>query len=343
MTIQTEQQVDIQDRWFAQAPEPVLEPDLPICDAHHHLWDYPNKRYLAEEFLRDAKGGHNVVASVYVDCFSGYRTSGPEALRPVGEVDFVEAERQRAREAGADICQAIVGFADLKLGAAVGEVLDALMAASPRVSGIRYATAWDESPDIHEAHTKPGPKLMENPEFLQGFAELQKRGMSFDVWAFHPQISETVALAQKFPDTPIIVDHLGGVLGIGPYEGKRDQIFEEWQHSINAIAACPNVNIKLGGACMPMSGHKWRARDLPPNASDLIDAYSHYYMHAIDAFGVERCMFESNFPVDRVSVSYTSLWNAFKRMTEGFSADERASLFHDTAARVYKIDPGSSE
>lgn len=333
-----EQQVETQNRWFAKAPEAVIEADLPICDAHHHLWDYTNKRYLSQDYIRDITGGHNVVSSVYVDCFSGYRTTGPEALRPVGEVDFVEAQRAQARAAGADICQAIVGFADLRLGAAVGEVLDALITASPRLTGLRYSTAWDASSEIRQAHTRPGPLLLEDPTFLEGFAELQQRNLSFDVWAFHPQMSETIALAKRFPETPIIIDHLGGILGIGPYTDKADEVFDAWRVDIQSLAECPNIHIKLGGMCMPMSGLGWRERDTPPDSSDFIAAHSHYFMHAIEAFGVERCMFESNFPMDRVNISFNSLWNAFKRMTASLSADERASLFHDTAVRVYKID-----
>lgn len=337
MTDEQENRFAAQNRWFATVPEVALEPDLPICDPHFHLWHHPGNRYLAEEYLSDIQSGHNVVSSVYIDCVSAYRTDGPEALRPVGEVEFVEAERARATELGAAIGDAIVGFADLRLGAEVGEVLDMQLSVSPRFRGIRFATTWDSSPQIRQAHTEPGGKLMANPAFLEGFAELARRDLSFDAWAYHPQLLEVVALAKQFPDTTIIVDHLGGFLGIGPYTDQHDEVFQNWQGSITQLAQCPNVAIKLGGACMPITGRRWNHRELPPSSSELEREYARYFMHAIESFGVERCMFESNFPYDRFSVSFNVLWNFYKQLTQGFSSDERAQLFHDTATRVYRV------
>ena len=332
--------MDDRDRWRAQVTEEILEPALPICDPHHHLWDHPKSRYLLDELLADTGSGHKVVATVFVECMSMYRAAGPEPLRPVGETEFVNgvaAMSASGRYGATRVAAGIVSFADLAQGERVGEVLDAHMAASPRFRGIRHAAGWDASDKVRNSHTNPPPGLLADAAFRRGFAELGKRGLTFDAWLYHPQLRELIDLARAFPETPIVLDHFGGPLGIGPYEGKRAEIFAAWKHDFRELAGCPNVVAKLGGLVMPVNNFGFHRRERPATSAELVEATRDWYLHAIDCFGPSRCMFESNFPVDKASCSYAVLWNSFKRVAAGFSAADKAALFHDTAARFYGL------
>ncbi len=332
------------DQWLAQVREEILEPDLPICDPHHHLWDHPGRRYLLDELLADTTSGHRVVATVFVECMSMYRADGAEAMRPVGETEFVNgvaAMSASGRYGPTRVATGIVGFADLALGDRVGAVLDAHMAASPRFRGIRHAAGWDPSDQVRKSHTNPPPGLLGDARFRRGFAELGRRGLSFDAWLYHPQIPELTELAKAFPDTTIVLDHFGGPLGIGPYENRRPEIFAAWKASVGELARCPNVIAKLGGLVMPINGFGFHRRERPATSSELVEATRDWYLTAVDCFGPERSMFESNFPVDKASCSYHVLWNAFKRLAAGFGAPDKAALFHDTAVRVYRL-PGAA-
>jgi predicted TIM-barrel fold metal-dependent hydrolase len=326
--------------WLDQVQEEILEPELPICDPHHHLWDSPKSRYLLEELLEDTGSGHNVVSTVFVECTSMYRADGDEALRPVGETEFVNgiAAASASGQYGATrACLGIVSYADLTLGAAVGDVLDAHMRVSDRFKGIRHAAGWDSSAEVRNSHTDPKEHLYLDARFREGFAELGKRGLSFDAWLYHQQISELTDLARAFPETTIVFDHFGGPLGIGPYAGKRQEIFSKWAEDVAELARCGNVVAKLGGLVMPINGFDLHKQDQPPSSDQLVALTSDYYRHAMACFGPSRCMFESNFPVDKQSCSYPVLWNAFKKLAAGFSAAEKADLFHDTAARAYRL------
>jgi L-fuconolactonase len=327
--------------WLAKVTEAALEPDRPIVDPHHHLWDHPGSRYLLDELLADTGGGHNVIATVFMECAAMYRADGPVPMRPVGETEFVNgiAAMSASGLYGATrACAGIVGFADLTLGAAVGEVLEAHRAAAPdRFRGIRHAAGWDKDERVRRSHTNPTEKLMLDPTFREGFAELGRLGMSFDAWCYHPQIPELTDLARAFPDIPIILDHFGGPLGIGPYEGRREEIFARWKVDVAELARCPNVYAKLGGINMAVNGFGWHKRPLPPTSAELAEATRGWYLHMIDVFGPERCMFESNFPVDKLSCSYAVLWNAFKRIAAGFGEVEKTALFSATASRVYRL------
>ena len=327
--------------WLGQLSEPILEPALPIVDPHHHLWDHPTSRYLLDELLGDTGSGHNVIATVFVECASMYRKDGPEAMRPVGETEFVNgiaAMSASGRYGDTRACAGIVSFADLSLGAAVEEVLQAHIAAAPsRFRGIRHAAGWDEDPKVANSHTNPPKGLYATKSFREGFAKLKKNNLSFDAWQYHPQIKDLTALAQAFPETTIILDHFGGPLGIGPYKGKRHEILPHWKKDMTELAKCKNVVVKLGGINMAVSGFGWHHNASPPSSEELAKETGDYYLHTIEQFGPRRCMFESNFPVDRVSCSYLVLWNAFKRIASGFNADEKAWLFAKTAARVYRI------
>jgi predicted TIM-barrel fold metal-dependent hydrolase len=266
-----------------------------------------------------------------------YRPNGPAALRPIGETEFVHAIAD-ACKGPTRIAAGIVGYADLTLGADVVPVLQAHMeAGGGRFKGIRHAASWDASDAVGNAHTHPPAGLLLDSTFRKGFACLDRFGLSFDAWIYHPQIKELIDLANAFPKTPIVLDHVGTPLGIGPYAGQRDEVLGEWRRDISLLAACGNVFVKLGGLAMKLNGFGWHKRLLPPTSLELAAAMTPYIHHCIACFGVQRCMFESNFPVDKPSCAYTVLWNAFKRMTEKFSDQERAALFHDTAAKVYRI------
>ncbi|MEZ5650376.1 MAG: amidohydrolase family protein [Burkholderiaceae bacterium] len=334
--------------WLALVQEPALDADLPIIDPHHHLWNWPNHRYLGEELLADCAGGHRIVATVFVECMSGYRADGPAALRPVGETEFVIGEVERAEAAAErlgvpatqriELAAGIVGFADLTLGAAVDAVLDQHRESGRgRFRGIRHACGWDPSPEIENSHTQPYSGLMADPMFREGFSRLAAHGLSFDAWCFHPQLPELLALARAFPDTTIVLDHFGGPLGSGPYAGRRAEIFDWCKRHLQELAGLPNVVAKLGGMAMVRSGYGWHKCETPLTSEAFVAAYGDWYRFAIDVFGPERCMFESNFPVDRASISYGVLWNAFKRLADGFSSAEKAALFHGTAQRVYRL------
>lgn len=327
--------------WLAQVQEPIIEPERRICDPHHHLWDNESSRYLLDDLLADTDTGHNIVSTVFVECSAMYRADGPEAFRPVGETEFVNGVAAMSASGGYGAmraCAGIVGYADLTLGAAVGEVLDAHIAASPRFCGIRHAAGWDASAEVRNSHTNPTEHLLLDAPFRKGFAELGRRGLSFDAWLYHRQIPELIDLARAFPDTTIVFDHFGGPLGIGPYEGKREEIFLKWREDVAELARCENVYAKLGGVVMPINGFGFHRRGVPANSDELVAASGRYHRHAIDSFGVTRCMFESNFPVDKASCSYPVLWNAFKKMVIDASEDEKNWLFHDAAVAAYRLN-----
>ena len=331
--------------WLALTVEAPLEPDLPICDPHHHLWDQNTARiaprYLLDEILEDVGAGHNVVSTVFIECGAMYRADGPEALRAVGETEFVNGIAAMSASGiygKTRIAAGIVGTADLRLGDAVGAVLDAQIAAGGgRFRGIRRAAAWDADPAAPKHRTNPGPGLFQRDDFCKGFAQLARRGLTFEAWCYHRQIPETTALARAFPDTTIILNHFGGPVGVGGYAGKAEEVYAEWRRSITELAGCPNVVAKLGGINMEVNGFGWHERPKPPSSQALAEATRRYYEFTIEKFGADRCMFESNFPVDAVTCSYTVLWNSFKRLTSGCSAADKAKLFHDTAARVYRL------
>jgi predicted TIM-barrel fold metal-dependent hydrolase len=269
-----------------------------------------------------------------------YRSCGPKEMQPVGETEFVQgiAAQSASGQYGTTMVAAgIVSHADLTLGAAVAAVLEAHVAASVnRFRGIRHSSVWDSSTDI-TSYMNPPKGLLLDTKFREGFGCLQKYGLSFDAWLYHPQLPELANLARAFPDTTIIVDHIGGLLGIGPYAGKREEVFQQWKRGIAEVSRCPNVVVKLGGLGMPVCGFGWNEQMTPLNSTELAEAMAPYYHWCIERFGVDRCMFESNFPVDKVSYSYNVMWNAFKRISKAFSTEEKAALFHDTAVRVYRL------
>lgn len=323
------------------AAEDVLEPDLSIIDPHHHLWDFPTSRYLLAELIADIESGHAVEATVFVECTAFYNIYVPEEMRFVGETEFVAgvaATADSGRYGKLRACRGIVSRADLMLGAAVGRVLDAHIAAGGgRFRGIRHAAGWDQSSEVNNSHTDPPPGLYGLAKFREGFAELGKRNLSFEAWQYHHQLPDVIALAKAFPDTRIVLNHVGGPLGIGPYAGRRDEIFASWARDIRALAKHANVFVKLGGLGMPICGFGFHKRDVLPGSAELAQAWQPYLETCIEAFGPERGMFESNFPVDKASCDYRTLWNAFKRVAEGATAREKALLFRDSAKTFYRL------
>ena len=332
--------------WLALTPEPPLEPGLPICDPRHHFWDFrtariPYQRYLLHELAADITSGHNVRSTVFIEARAMYRADGPEEMRPVGEVEFVQglaAASASGLYGPGRAAASIVGHADLNLGARVEPVLEALRAASPsRFRGIRHSVTWDPHPEVENtaAHNKQGQ--LASDAFRAGARVLARMGLSLEGWLYFPQLPELAEFARAVPDLPIILNHIGGLLRVGPYANRDSEVLATWRSGIAAVAACPNITIKLGGVGMPRTGFDWHARGKPIGSEELAASMAPFLTYCIEQFGPTRCMFESNFPVDKVSYSYGVMYNAFKRLSKGYSAAERAAMFHDTAVRVYRI------
>ncbi|MEE2768569.1 MAG: amidohydrolase family protein [Actinomycetota bacterium] len=316
----------------------MIDPERPIVDPHHHLWRRPGMDYLLEDLRQDTGSGHNVEKTVFVECRASYRESGPEHLRPVGETEFVAKIAADSKvKPGAKIA-GIVAHADLTLGESVEEVLNAHEEAGQGLfRGIRHAGAHALHPEVLLIPGRAPANLFADEAFRNGVRRLGQLGYTYESWHYHYQLSEFTQLARSAPETAIILDHFGTPLGVGPYESERKEIFSQWKHDIRELAECPNVVAKLGGLAMPDNGFNWHLGDSPATADQLVDAQGGYYLHAIECFGPDRCMFESNFPVDRLSVSYRVLYNAFKKIASGFSEEERTSMFRDTASRIYRI------
>lgn len=329
--------------WLARHVEEAIDPDLPIIDAHHHCYAVPPKpifpSYPVDALLADKTGtGHNIVATVYVDSQITFRSDGPEHLRTVGGTDHAEAIAQEGIRRGgrnAGVCAAIVGHAPLATGARVREVLEAHKLASPdHFRGIRVRTAYDPDAPFNEDGY---PGMLGEARFREGFAELAPLGLSFDAWLLHPQIGELVDLARAFPETGIILNHIASPIQIGRFVGKPAEVFADWAAAMADLATCPNVFVKIGALNMTFTGLSFIGRDRPPTSEELAEKQRDYVLRTIDLFGPDRAMFESNFPVDMLGVSYGVLWNGFKRMVKDFSESEKVALFHDTAARAYRI------
>jgi predicted TIM-barrel fold metal-dependent hydrolase len=302
----------------------------------------PYQRYLLHELAADIHSGHNVRSTVFIEARAMYRADGPEEMRPVGEVEFVQglaAASASGLYGPGRAAAAIVGHANLLLGDRVEPVLQALQAASPnRFRGIRHSVTWDPHPEVENtaAHNQEGQ--LANNDFRAGARVLARMGFSLEGWMFFPQLPELADFARAVPDLTIILNHIGGLLRVGPYANRDDEVLATWRSGIAAVAACPNVVIKLGGIGMPRTGFDWHTREKPIGSEDLAESMAPFMTYCIEQFGPNRCMFESNFPVDKVSYSYNVMYNAFKRLSAHYTAAERAAMFHDTAARVYRID-----
>ena len=334
----------VRAEWLAQVQEPAIEPELLIVDAHHHLWKLPHETYLLPEFLEDiqpAGSGHNVVATVFAECAAMYRPDGPAELRSVGEVEFangIGAQSASGAFGEPRVCAAMFGSVDLMRGERAGEVLDVHLSRAPqRYRGVRPIVCADPHGVLDPWPSAPAD-MMASTAFRAGARELAQRRLVLDIWVFHHQLDEVAKLARAIPDLMIVLDHIGTPLGMGHYAGKREAVFAAWRASLEALAACPNVMVKLGGLNMHFSGFDWHERPMPPTSDELAVANGPYYRAAIDLFGPARCMFESNFPMDKRACGYGVLWNAHKKMARGFSAAEKALMFRDLAVAVYRIE-----
>lgn len=321
--------------------EEILAPDQPIIDAHHHLWDRPGSRYLLEEYLRDCGSGHRILASVYVQARSMYRAGGPPERQVLGETEFANGIAAMSASGGygpTRVCAAIVGQADLLLGAAVQPILEEhIRLGGGRFRGIRSITVWDADSRLCVPGYAVDKGILADPRFREGFACLGRLGLSFDALVLHPQLPDLAALAAAHPDVPIVLNHMGIPVRIGPYAGHDAEVFASWRQGLRAAARCPNLVVKLGGLSLPWMGLPFTAAEQAPSAV-LAEAWRPYIETCLEIFGAERCLFESNFLPDRAGTDYALLWNAFKRIVQGASAAERDSLFFGTAARTYRIE-----
>jgi predicted TIM-barrel fold metal-dependent hydrolase len=335
---------DPREDWLALYKEDVIDPARPIVDPHHHLWDRGGQRYLIEEMVADIGSGHNIIATVYVEARSMYRATGPEALAPVGEVEFVNGVAAMSASGGYGktvICAGIVGHVNLLLGDGARAVLEAeVTAGQGRFRGIRHSSAWDADPDVGHMYARRPKGLLLDTTFRKGFACLAPLGLSFDAWLFHTQIGELADLARAFPDTRICLDHCGGIIGLGRFAGRREEVFPVWKASIQQIAKCPNVVVKLGGLAMRLLGYDFHERPKPPSSEQAAAAWRPYIETCIEAFGPARCMFESNFPPDKGQCSYQVIFNAFKRIAASCSEAEKTALFSKTATDFYRLKLG---
>ena len=329
----------VRNDWLARRTEPILEPDLPIIDPHHHLWDRAGWRYLLDDLLADTNSGHNILATVFVQARAMHRAGGPEDLKPIGETEFVNGVAAMTASGiygKIRACAGIVSHADLMLGGRVEPVLEAHeRAGGGRFRGIRHITAWDDDPQVRNPGNPAVPGMLADKTFREGFGVLARMGHSFDAWLYHPQIDELTALADAFPDAKIVLNHCGGIVGINAY--KKDEVLPVWKKSIDALAKRPNVHVKLGGLGMRLCGHDFDKLAEPPSSQMLADAWRPYIETCIAAFGPSRAMFESNFPVDKGSYSYWVFWNACKLLAKGASTTEKADLFAGTAKRFYRL------
>ena len=328
------------DKWLASVTEDIIDPERPIIDAHHHLWETPLVwgTYVLEDLWADTGSGHNVEKTIFIDCHSNYRQDGPQHLKPIGETEYVAAVAEAsAREADQATIAGIVSHADMTLGEDVEEVLEAHEVAGKGLfRGIRHAGPHDETGTLSNAgRGRPCPYGREN--FRAGVKTLGRLGYTYDTWHFFHQNQDYLALARAVPDTLMILDHFGTPLGVGAYAGRQEEIFAQWQQDIAAIAECPNVVAKLGGLAMPDNGFGWDQNERPPSSDEFVAVQRRYYLHTIECFGPERCMFESNFPVDKLSISYHVLWNGLKKIVADFSEDEKHAMFYGTASKVYRV------
>ena len=341
--------------------EEILEPDLPILDPHHHLWDLrplmgmfpeplhpfietliPNAYYTFDQLHAHLTSGHNVIGTVFMECGAFYRADADDAMKVVGEVEFVNGvAAQGASGLYGDIrpCAAIIGHADLQLGDGAAPVLEALQAAAPdRFKGIRHSAAWDSDPEVLGPPFHATEGLYLDAKFREGYKHLGKMGLTFDAWLLEPQLRDVIDLARSFPDQPICLDHCGTPLNIASYHGKLHERFDNWRHQIRELASCENVVVKLGGLAMAFCGLPDKGPAAGTSSEDLAAMWRPYVETCIEAFGPQRAMFESNYPVDYWSADYSVLWNAFKRLTQGASANEKRALYAGNAARFYDIE-----
>ncbi|MAN93217.1 MAG: amidohydrolase [SAR202 cluster bacterium] len=330
--------------WLALTTEETLEPEIAICDPHHHFWvhrpepaDY--QQYLLPDLAGDVNSGHNVHSTVFIEVRCEYRTDGPDEMKPVGEVEYVQtiADASASGSHGpTKAAAAIIGHADLKLGEGVRPVLEAMQAASPnRFRGVRHSVGWDESRELANREIKGA---LGTDGYRAGAKVLAGMGLILENSLYFHQASELADFARALPELTIVLNHIGGLVRVGPYANRDEYVLPEWRKGIELMAKAPNIVLKLGGVGQTRFAYGWDERETPVGSEELAETLGPLMNHCIEQFGPERCMFESNYPVDKISYSYNVLFNAFKRLSKSYSATDRANLFHGTAARVYNIN-----
>ena len=326
------------------APQPlVFDADRPIIDSHHHLFVRPALRYLVDEYHTDVTAGHRIIASVYMEAGAFLRPDGPEGLRPLGEIEFangVGAMAQAGYFGDTRVCAGIVGTADLRQSpVVVADLLDRCLAAAPeRFRGIRQIALDHPSPSAFRYMSKRPPQgILRDPNFLVGLSQLARRGLSFDLAIYHEQFLDAARLLDLFPDMTFILNHMGIVMGLDSSQDDRRILRQQWAAGLRDLATRQNVFCKIGGLGMPVWGFDQAPRTDEDVENWLVEQWQPYVHAALEAFGADRCMFESNFPIDRAACSYRTLWNVFKRLVSSAQEHERDAVCHGTAARVYKL------
>ncbi|NUX99507.1 amidohydrolase family protein [Paraburkholderia youngii] len=341
----------VRAEWLATHSEMALDPALPVIDSHHHLYDRPGSRYLFDDLLCDIRDGHNVRATVIVQARSMLRADVPAHLQPLGETEFangVAAMSASGIYGDARVCAGIVGFADLTLGDAIRPVLERhiSLAGGPidtggRFRGVRQSLTWDADASLTNPLYPTTQSMMDEPLFRRGFAHLAPLGLSFEAWVFFHQLSRVAGLARAFPQTQIVLNHCGGVLGIAAYANRQAEVFTHWKLGLQELADCPNVMVKLSGLGMRLGGFAFSDRERAPSSDELADAWRPWIDTCIDTFGPDRCMYGSNFPVDKGSYGYGIGLNALKRLTAEYSRDDRANIFWRSAQTFYRLPESS--
>lgn len=324
--------------------EPILEPELPILDAHHHLFDLPGNRYMLDDYLADASAGHNIVASIYCETQMFARNFGPEHMRPLGEVEFangVAAMTATGRYGPCKVAHGIIGHANLSLGSIVGELLDRCLAAAPdRFRSVRHVAVEHPDERVYKfiMTFRPPKGVLETPGFPDGLKELEKRGLAFDAAVWDPSLPRLTEMVDKFPGLTFVLNHMGTAVGVGMSAEEKAAVFRSWSANLRALAKRPNVYCKIGGMGMPFWGFGFEERADVVGSAELATAWRPYLETAIEAFGTNRCILESNFPPDGRSSGFVPIWNAYKIITRNASAAEKSALYRDNAARVYRLD-----
>lgn len=324
--------------WLDQVVEEIIDPAMPIIDPHHHLWGYSGVEYLAEQLYHDTNSGHRIEKTVYIECGSEYRGNGPEYMKPLGETEFVVQQAKKLERFGGPIIAGMVGMVDLQLGDRLEDVLNQHMEVSEgRLKGIRHSAARALYPETLHIPGDAPEGLYQDLKFRNGLKVLGRQGLTYDAWHYHYQNQAFTAMARSVPDTILVLDHFGTPLGVGPFVNQRKEIFGQLKKDLREMAKCENVVAKLGGLAMPDNGFGWEKNPRPPTSDEFAAAQGEYYLQAIECFGPARCMMESNFPVDRNSISYAVLFNGMKKIVADFTDAEKRQLFHDTASRIYRL------
>ena len=324
--------------WLNQHSEEIIDAERPIIDPHHHLWPGENK-YLLEDLWADTSSGHNIKHTVFIECTQEFLTSGPDHLKPIGETIFVKKIADEAKKVPSKSqISGIVSHVDMTLGEGINEVLDLhFLHGESLFKGIRRAGGWDPHENMRNSHHSPPKDMYLSDIFNKSLKILGEKGLVFEAWQYHHQINQVSILAREHPNLKIVLNHFSGPIGIGPYKDLRNEIFEQWKKDIDELVKNKNVYAKLGGLAMPINGYNFHKQSMPPSSDQIVEAQKNYYDYSIKSFGPERCMFESNFPVDKQSVSYHVIWNAFKKISKDYTEEDKEYLFLKSAENFYSL------